>query len=67
MSTLNNQIKDLVFDAVKKPRNVAIAIFGLGASYFVYFTVKIYIERRKLRHLPGPPTKGYFRLLVNIN
>lgn len=29
-------------------------------SFFVYKTIKIYLIRRKYRHLPGPPTHGIF-------
>jgi hypothetical protein len=28
------------------------------SMFIIYKTVKIYIARKKLAHLPGPPTKG---------
>ena len=31
---------------------------GLATLYVVYKAGKIYIIRRKYRHIPGPPTKG---------
>jgi hypothetical protein len=27
-------------------------------SIFAYWTLRIYLNRRKFRHIPGPPTKG---------
>lgn len=38
--------------------NVLKIIGGLGFSYFIYKTIKIYLKRRKFSHLPGPKTKG---------
>lgn len=28
------------------------------ASYFAYYTLKVYLVRRRYAHIPGPPTKG---------
>lgn len=39
-------------------KNVVIALSGLGASYFLYKTLKLYLKKRKFRHIPGPPTRG---------
>ena len=33
---------------------------GSLACFISYKTLKIYLNRRKFRHLPGPPTKGIF-------
>ena len=33
-------------------------LVALPIVLFVYFTVKIYLLRRKFIHIPGPPTKG---------
>ena len=30
------------------------------AGWFAYYTVSVYLKRRKYRHIPGPPTKGIF-------
>ena len=42
--------------------NAAKKIFSfigcVGAGFFIYKTLKIYIIRRKYRHVPGPKTKG---------
>jgi hypothetical protein len=32
------------------------------ASSALYKTAKIYLLRRKYRHLPGPETKGYYSI-----
>ena len=38
---------------------VAISIlFTLVLMVFVYFTVKIYLMRKRYQHIPGPKTKG---------
>jgi hypothetical protein len=31
---------------------------GLAGTYLVYRIARIYLKRRKYRHIPGPPTKG---------
>lgn len=41
-----------------RPKKLAIAATGLGLSYFAYKTVRLYLKRRKYRHIPGPPTRG---------
>lgn len=42
----------------------------LGSSYLVYKTLRIYLNRRKYRHLPGPPTNGilgfYFGNVIDM-
>ena len=53
-----NEFKVHFVDVVKKPKNVAIIVGGLAASYAVYSTVKIYLLRRKYAHIPGPPSSG---------
>jgi hypothetical protein len=35
------------------------ALAGLTTSYLVYRIARIYLKRRKYRHIPGPPTKGF--------
>lgn len=37
---------------------------GLITLYLFYKTGEMYLHRRKYRHIPGPPTKGF--LLINI-
>jgi hypothetical protein len=32
---------------------------GFFAIYVVYKTGKIYLIRKKYKHIPGPPTKGF--------
>lgn len=41
-----------------RPKNLAILTAGLSLSYVAYRTVITYLNRRKYRHIPGPPTKG---------
>ena len=53
-----NEFKVRLIDELKKPKNLAIIVAGLGASYAVYSTVKIYLLRRKYAHIPGPPNSG---------
>ena len=53
-----NELKVHLIDELKKPKNVAIIVGGLAASYAVYSTYKIYILRRKYAHIPGPPCSG---------
>jgi hypothetical protein len=31
---------------------------GAGLTYLLYKSLRIYLERRKYRHIPGPPTPG---------
>ena len=52
------ELKKLILEEAKKPKNIAILVGGLGASYFAYFTAKIYFLRKKYQHIPGPPSKG---------
>jgi hypothetical protein len=33
-------------------------LFGSFTSLFAYYTLKIYLKRRKYRHIPGPSTNG---------
>lgn len=36
--------------------------------FFIYKTIKIYLIRKKFRHLPGPPTNGILGFyLGNLN
>lgn len=41
------------------PKNILLFTLGLSTSYIVYKIVGFYLKRRKYRHIPGPPTKGY--------
>lgn len=54
-----NHAKSLVLNSFGKPKNMLIAVSGVGASYFVYLTIKLYRKKRRYRHIPGPPTRGY--------
>ena len=38
--------------------NVLKLVGAFAGAYFIYKTAKIYLVRRKYRHIPGPPTKG---------
>ncbi len=42
-----------------KTANVLSLLAGFVLSIGVYKTIDIYLTRRKYRHIPGPPTKGY--------
>lgn len=53
------ELKRVVYAAIGSPKNIFWSLFGLGASCFIYFTVKLYLQRRKFRHIPGPPANGY--------
>jgi hypothetical protein len=33
-------------------------LVGSCTGFFAYWTLITYLERRKYRHIPGPPTKG---------
>jgi hypothetical protein len=37
---------------------------GLASSYIIYKTIRIYLIRRKYRHIPGPPTKGFTNFFI---
>ena len=52
------EIKKFLFDGLRKPKNVAVSVGALSAIYAVYITFKVYLKRRKYRHIPGPPTNG---------
>ena len=32
-------------------------VAGLASTYLLYRIARIYLKRRKYRHIPGPPTK----------
>ncbi len=66
MDVLKLELNDLkrVVLGLLKPRNVAIAACGLGASWFFHFTFKLYRLRKKYRHIPGPPSKGYESVFI---
>ena len=51
------EIKKITLN-LTRPKNLAILTAGLGLSYVAYRTVITYLNRRKYRHIPGPPTKG---------
>jgi hypothetical protein len=36
------------------------ALVGISVGYIIFRVGKIYILRRKYKHIPGPPTKGIF-------
>lgn len=50
--------KFLIDDGLRTTKNLAITVGTLGASYVAYITFKLYLKKRKYRHIPGPPTKG---------
>lgn len=54
-----NELKSVVLEAAKKPKNILLFTLGAGSSFLLYQVLKIYLLRRKFRHIPGPPTKGY--------
>ena len=35
-----------------------ILLAGSCTSFLAYWTVSTYLQRRKYRHIPGPPTRG---------
>lgn len=41
-------------------KNALFLSLGLTSTYLLYKTVRLYLKRRKYRHIPGPPTEGYF-------
>ena len=41
-----------------KAKNVFEVIGSLGVIYFMYKTAKLYMKRRKYRHIPGPKATG---------
>lgn len=46
---------------MKKYLNLLKIVGGLAGAYFIYKTGKTWLIRRKYRHIPGPPTKGYIK------
>jgi hypothetical protein len=58
-------IKDLKFNVLNTSDKIKlILIIGSSTvvSYFSYFTLKIYLDHRKYKHIPGPPNHGYLTL-----
>ena len=43
-----------------KPADIGLVLLGTAVSYGTYKIVKIYLTRRKYRHIPGPSTPGFF-------
>lgn len=41
-----------------KPIDVLKIASGFAATFFVYKTIKIYMIRKKYKHIPGPKTNG---------
>lgn len=41
------------------PLNVTVALATVISSYAALRAFKFYLKKRKLRHIPGPPTKGF--------
>ena len=41
------------------------ALGGLFLTYLSFITIKQLIRRRKYRHIPGPPTRGYKFEVIN--
>lgn len=39
-------------------KSILSVVLGAGLSFIVYKTLKIYLLRRKYRHIPGPKTQG---------
>lgn len=53
------EIKKISADFLGRSKKLAIVTSGVILSFWAYITVSIYLKRRKYRHIPGPPTKGY--------
>ena len=49
------------------PKNILLFTLGLSTSYLLYKFVGFYLYKRKYRHIPGPPTKGYFNAFYKLN
>ena len=58
-----NEIKSLAID-LARPKKLALVAAGLSLSYLGYKTVEIFLNRRKYRHIPGPPTKGLLGFFI---
>jgi len=41
------------------PKNVLITVGFLSVGFILYKTLRFVLRKRKYRHIPGPPTKGY--------
>lgn len=39
---------------LKSQKIAFLAASGLATTYFVYYTIKLYIKKRKYQHIPGP-------------
>ena len=65
---LPNSFEDLQ-KAIKDystPKNILLFSFGLSTSYILYKLVEFYLNKRKYRHIPGPPTEGYFTHFMTL-
>lgn len=45
-------------------KNALFLSIGLTSTYLLYKTVRLYLKKRKYRHIPGPPTEGYLLLIL---
>lgn len=41
------------------PKNTLKCVTAIGITFWLYKSYKIYLKRRKLKHIPGPPANGY--------
>jgi hypothetical protein len=58
LKDITKELKHLLIEALAKPKNLVFTFGGLGAALIAYFALKIYFNRRRYAHIPGPPTKG---------
>ena len=58
-----NKVIDLKLNMLNtsdKLKLIAIVGSSVIIGGFSYLTIKIYINHRKYKHIPGPPNEGYF-------
>jgi len=44
---------------------ILLFLSALPILFILFITVKIYLARRKYKHIPGPPTKGFILIFKN--
>ena len=52
------QLKDFKLDTTDRLKFILIVGSGVSIGYFTYLSLKVYLNHRKYRHIPGPPNNG---------
>ena len=57
LTIISSDLKASNLNAKDKLKLVLAVGSTVAVGYFAYLTVKIYLNHRKYRHIPGPPNK----------